>query len=123
MTRFKGSSREHTESDLRCFLLWCAERDLDPRYLEPFHASTITTGSAAIPDTSHAWQAQHQCWNNGLMDSWVTTHIAVDGPGVGPYTMAYYTQEDLPFHWALAEAFTLLDGYHCSVMGPSALTT
>jgi phospholipase C len=89
-------------------------------YLEPFHASTITTGSAAIPDTSHAWQAQHQCWNNGLMDSWVTTHIAVDGPGAGPYTMAYYTQEDLPFHWALAEAFTLLDGYHCSVMGPSA---
>jgi integrase/recombinase XerD len=30
LARFKGSSREHTESDLRCFLLWCAERDLDP---------------------------------------------------------------------------------------------
>jgi hypothetical protein len=28
--RFKGSSREHTESDLRCFLAWCAERGLDP---------------------------------------------------------------------------------------------
>ena len=28
--RFKGSSREHTESDLRSFLTWCAERDLDP---------------------------------------------------------------------------------------------
>jgi integrase/recombinase XerD len=24
--RFKGSSREHTESDLRCYPVWCAER-------------------------------------------------------------------------------------------------
>jgi hypothetical protein len=30
LARFKGSSREHTESDLRCYLSWCAERDLDP---------------------------------------------------------------------------------------------
>jgi hypothetical protein len=31
LARFKGSSREHTESDLRCYLAWCAERSLDPR--------------------------------------------------------------------------------------------
>jgi integrase/recombinase XerD len=30
LARFTGSSREHTESDLRCFLSWCAERSLDP---------------------------------------------------------------------------------------------
>ena len=30
LARFKGSSREHTESDLRCFLDWCAEKHLDP---------------------------------------------------------------------------------------------
>jgi site-specific recombinase XerD len=30
LTRFKGSSREHTESHLRCYLTWCAERSLDP---------------------------------------------------------------------------------------------
>ena len=29
LARFKGSSREHTESDLRCNLAWCAERGLD----------------------------------------------------------------------------------------------
>jgi len=27
---FKGSSREHTESDLRCYLAWCADQGLDP---------------------------------------------------------------------------------------------
>jgi len=30
LARFKGSSREHTQSDLRCYLAWCAERGLDP---------------------------------------------------------------------------------------------
>jgi hypothetical protein len=30
LARFKGASRYHTESGLRCFLAWCAERGLDP---------------------------------------------------------------------------------------------
>ena len=30
LARFKGSSREHTQSDLRCYLSWCTERGLDP---------------------------------------------------------------------------------------------
>ena len=33
--------------------------------------------------------------------------------------MGYYTRADLPFHYALADAFTICDGYHCSVMGPT----
>jgi hypothetical protein len=30
LARSTGSSRYHTESDLRCYLAWCAERGLDP---------------------------------------------------------------------------------------------
>ena len=30
LARFTGASRYHTESDLRCYLGWCAERGLDP---------------------------------------------------------------------------------------------
>jgi hypothetical protein len=30
LARFKGTSREHTESNLRCYLTWCAEHSLDP---------------------------------------------------------------------------------------------
>ena len=30
LARFQGSSGDHTESDLRCYLSWCAERGLDP---------------------------------------------------------------------------------------------
>ena len=53
------------------------------------------------------------------MDGWLLTHIASDGDANGSFTMGYYTQEDIPFHWALAQAFTLADNYHCSVMGPT----
>jgi integrase/recombinase XerD len=30
LARFTGSSRNHTDSDLRCYLTWCADRGLDP---------------------------------------------------------------------------------------------
>ena len=72
-----------------------------------------------MPSLSHNWAPQHASWNNGRMDGWLRAHIASDGPTHGPYTMGYYTQEDIPFHWALAQAFTLLDNYHCSVLGPT----
>jgi phospholipase C len=45
------------------------------------------------------------------MDQWIAAK--------GQYTMGYFTQDDIPFHWALAEAFTLCDNYHCSVLGPT----
>ncbi|WP_435130251.1 phospholipase C [Actinacidiphila sp. bgisy144] len=88
-------------------------------YLEPFHMSTISTGAAAIPSLSHDWRDQHASWNHGAMDGWLTTHLASDGEVNGSYTMGYFTREDIPFHWALAESFTLLDNYHCSILGPT----
>jgi len=88
-------------------------------YLEPWHMSTITTGAAAVPSLSHDWRDQHASWNQGAMDGWLLTHLASDGDANGSFTMGYYTQEDIPFHWALAKAFTLADNYHCSVMGPT----
>src|SRR3954470_10177681 len=30
LARFKGQSRLHTDSDLRCYLTWCADHDLAP---------------------------------------------------------------------------------------------
>ena len=88
-------------------------------YLEPYHMSTITTGAAAVPSLSHDWRDQHAAWNNGAMDRWLRTHLASDGDVNGSFTMGYYTQADIPFHWALAQNFTLLDNYHCAVLGPT----
>jgi phospholipase C len=88
-------------------------------YLEPWHMSTVTTGAARVPSLSHDWRDQHASWNQGAMDGWLLTHLAADGDAAGSFTMGYYTEEDIPFHWALAKAFTLADNYHCSVMGPT----
>jgi phospholipase C len=80
-------------------------------YLTPFHYDTKSTSAQQTPGTDHTWGTQHQAWNNGAMDQWVAAK--------GEYTMGYFTQPDIPFHWALAQAFTLCDNYHCSVLGPT----
>ncbi|MFJ6216584.1 alkaline phosphatase family protein [Streptomyces sp. NPDC092296] len=87
-------------------------------YLLPFHLDTRRTSAQAIPSTSHAWEVQHESWNYGRMDRWVRAHRAADGAD-GPYTMGYYNRDDIPFHYALAESFTICDNYFSSVMGPT----
>ncbi|HEY4082881.1 MAG TPA: phospholipase C, phosphocholine-specific [Burkholderiaceae bacterium] len=90
-------------------------------YLLPFHLDTTRSSAQKIPSTNHSWETQHEAWNAGAMDSWVSAHRKVDGKnGVnGPFTMGHYQREDIPFHFALAEAFTICDGYHSSIMGPT----
>jgi phospholipase C len=88
-------------------------------YLLPFHLDTKSTSSQAIPSTSHAWTVQHAAVNGGRMDQWLPAHRAADGQANGPYTMGYYQRDDIPFHFALAESFTLCDAYFCSLLGPT----
>ncbi|MGW7658162.1 alkaline phosphatase family protein, partial [Streptomyces tendae] len=87
-------------------------------YLLPFHLDTHSTSAQAIPSTSHAWSVQHEAWNNGAMDKWLPAHRKADGKN-GPYVMGYHTRADIPFQFALAEAFTICDNYFCSVFGPT----
>jgi phospholipase C len=89
--------------------------------LLPFHLDTSTTDAECTFDLSHEWSAQHMCWNGGQMDKFVATHTAPEweGPQNGVLTMGYYTRPDLDFWYALADAFTIGDGYHCSVMAPT----
>ena len=47
LARFKGSSREHTESDLRAFLTWCAARGLDPLAARRPHLELYNQGASA----------------------------------------------------------------------------
>lgn len=87
-------------------------------YLLPFHLDTRGSSAQKIPSTSHAWAVQHEAWNGGAMDRWLPAHRRADGIK-GPYVMGYYKRDDIPFQFALAEAFTICDEYHCSVFGPT----
>ena len=82
----------------------------------PYHIDN--NAHPQIFDTSHQWDPQHLSWNGGSMDAFASTHLNVDGsPGV--ITMGYYERADRAFYYALADAFTICDHYHCSVIGPT----
>ena len=92
-------------------------------YLYPFHADTHSTSAQKLPSTSHNWLPQHDSFNNGAMNGFVTARLnsaidSYDGKAA-QYSMAYFKRDDIPFHWALADAFTICDAYHCSVLGPT----
>jgi phospholipase C len=89
-----------------------------PGGLYPFHLDSFNSGECTN-DINHSWAPQHAYWDNGAMDGFVREHVAVDGAVNGPLTMGYYTRKDLSFYYALADAFTVCDNYHCSVIGPT----
>ncbi|MGC1548945.1 MAG: phospholipase C, phosphocholine-specific [Rhodanobacter sp.] len=80
-------------------------------YVLPFHPTADDLGLQFLEDLAHDWSSTHAAWNQGNYDQWV--------PNKGTTTMAYLTRNDIPFHYALADAFTICDAYHCSLMGPT----
>lgn len=84
----------------------------------PFHLDTKKTNAERLFSTDHSWAGQHGAWNGGRMDRWIPAHRAVDG-AKAPLTMGYMTRDDLPFYYALADAFTICDRFHASLMGPT----
>jgi phospholipase C len=67
---------------------------------------------------SQEWIASHEAYDNGAMDGFVR---APTGPYtstiVGGVAMGYWTAEDLPFTYSLAEKFPVGDRWFCSLLG------
>jgi phospholipase C len=88
--------------------------------LLPFHMNTKTEHAECTYDLSHAWTAEHLCWNGGGMDAFVSTHTSSAYEGdLGTNTMGFYEKGDIPFYYAMAKKFTVCDNYFCSVLGPT----
>ncbi|WP_433570621.1 phosphocholine-specific phospholipase C [Streptomyces sp. CA-251247] len=75
----------------------------------PYHPDAEDLGMQFIAGLNHDWAGGHKAWNNGKYDQWI--------PAKSAGTMAYLTRQDIPFHYALADAFTVCDAYHCSFIG------
>src|SRR6266403_3991354 len=86
--------------------------------LLPFHLDTSTTNAACTHDITHEWVPQHQSWDNGSMDGFVTSRLAINSNDAA-LSMGYYTRADIPYYYALADGFTICDNFFCSVMGPT----
>jgi phospholipase C len=76
-----------------------------------FSSPAPDLGLQFLEDLAHDWTTTHAAVNQGNNDQWV--------PSKGPVTMAHLTRNDIPFHYALADAFTICDAYHCSLLGPT----
>ncbi|GIG55862.1 non-hemolytic phospholipase C [Longispora fulva] len=59
-------------------------------------------------DLAHGWSDQHSAWNSGKLDNWLPAKAYKIG------CMGFMDRKDLPFHYALADAYTLCDAYHSS---------
>ncbi|MGV9229144.1 phosphocholine-specific phospholipase C [Streptomyces nigra] len=75
----------------------------------PFHPDADDLGMQFLEGLPHGWSDGQQAYGGGKYDRWI--------PAKGTTTMAYLTREDIPFHYALADAFTVCDAYHCSFIG------
>lgn len=80
-------------------------------YVVPFRLDTTKTAAQCVSDLDHSWEGTHSAWNNGKYDAWIAAKSKM--------TMGYYTRADIPFHYALADAFTICDHYFCSAMAPT----
>src|SRR4051794_39136651 len=78
--------------------------------LYPFHLDAAQGSGQCVSDPTHAGGPQPRSWTAGRMDGFVRE------PSDEPVTMGYYNRADLPYYHALADSFTLCDGYHCSVL-------
>lgn len=89
--------------------------------LLPFHLDSTSGIGECTADLDHGWPAEHMSWAQGTNKAFVSTHVQSEyqGPEHGVLTMGYYQRQDIPFYYALADAFTLCDNYHCSVLGPT----
>ena len=77
-------------------------------------SATIPTDSLGLvyrPGLDHGWTLGTEARDGGEWDAWI--------PAKNPLTMAYRERADVPYHRALADAFTVADNYYCSFRGPT----
>ena len=79
-----------------------------PKTIAPFRLNTrLNFNLMRVDGTPHGWGDRH--WDQGRMNFWpLTKHN---------HSMGYFAREDIPFQFALANAFTVCDAYHCSLAG------
>jgi len=74
----------------------------------PYHFDVRNTNALRV-GLDHSWKGSEAAWKD--WNAWV--------PKKGARCMGYFNRQDLPFYYALADAFTVCDAYHCALFGPT----
>src|SRR5581483_4850275 len=73
--------------------------------VRPFRFDTGGTRAESIFSLDHSWKGSRPLWKRH--DAWIAAK--------GALSMGYFTRADLPFYFALADAFTVCDAYYSSI--------
>jgi phospholipase C len=79
----------------------------------PFHLDIKNTKSTWMQSLPHNWENQVDARNDGKYDQWLNVKCSDDYSSM-PLTLGFYNRQDIPFYYALADAFTVCDQHFCS---------
>ncbi|MEB3862558.1 MULTISPECIES: phosphocholine-specific phospholipase C [Acinetobacter] len=73
----------------------------------PYHLDSRLGNAQRVSGTPHSWSDGQAAWDNGRMSDWVAYKK--------PQSMGYYKKQEVEYQFALANAFTICDAYHCAM--------
>ena len=85
------------------------QRLADETTVLPYHLDATLGNAQRVFGTPHTYPDAQSAWAKGSFGHWPQFKA--------PWSMGYYEQAELSFQFALANAFTLCDAYHCSFHG------
>lgn len=81
----------------------------------PFRLNIKDTKATWMSALPHSWENQVDARANGNMNGWLDAKRSGNKEYADmPLTMGYYNRDDIPFYYALADAFTICDHNFCS---------
>ncbi|TAM32759.1 MAG: phospholipase C, phosphocholine-specific [Nevskiaceae bacterium] len=84
------------------------QRDSQLKEVLPYYLDSSKGNAQRVSGTPHGWEDGHFAWNDGRYGLWPAIKES--------QSMSYYKEAELPFQFALANAFTLCDHYHCAML-------
>ncbi len=79
------------------------------RVVMPYHLDSTQGNAQRVAGTPHDYVDAQMAWDGGRMYQWPRYKQN--------QSMGYYRQKEVEFQFALADAFTLCDAYHCASHG------
>ncbi len=93
------------------------QADTDGKRYVPFRLDIKRSKATWMGSLPHGWTDQTDARNGGLHDRWLPAKRSKHREYTSmPLTMGYYNREDIPFYYALADAFTICDQHFCSTL-------
>lgn len=96
--------------------VWLQANDKGETYA-PFRLDIKNTKATWMNSLPHSWSNQVNARNDGKFDQWLNVKQSGHKSYAHmPLTLGYHTREDIPFYYALADAFTVCDQHFCSAL-------